>query len=244
MWVRSEYGPPQRRVLATKNQEKLTALLEPIMLRRTLESTGMNVPPMSWVPLSLTTKLHSPPPPTELMSAARTVRAWIDTGVLDETPALATLRRMLGLTKVKPVVDVVAEAIEGEGAQIVLFAHHRDVIAGLADGLAKYGPGVIHGGTPEKQRWQVINAFNEGRIPVFIGQNRAVSEGIPLHAAATAIIVEPDWTATVNHQLSQRIVALGQTTPKVVQFAMVADSIDEAIVRQHIRETEMQEVLG
>ena len=243
-WEPSQYGPPERRVWGGKNEGELTALLQQIMLRRSLEDTGMEVPPLSWVPLTVDVPLDLGMEPNELLGASRLIREWIDGKVdeITETPALGRLRHDLGLAKVPGVVEYVRETILQADEQVAIFAHHLDVL----DALEKELPDSVRvdGSVSDKRAWRHIEAFNNGSVPVFLGQNHAVKEGIPLHAANTALLVEPDWVAVVNHQLSQRIVAVGQSTPKTVMMVATANSIDEAIVRQHIRETEMQEVLG
>jgi hypothetical protein len=77
---------------------------------------------------------------------------------------------------------------------------------------------------------------------VFLGQNIACQVSLTLTAARRAVIVEPDYTANVNYQLAKRIARIGQSADRViVQFAMLAGSLDKRIVRRNIAETRMAE---
>jgi SWI/SNF-related matrix-associated actin-dependent regulator 1 of chromatin subfamily A len=63
--------------------------------------------------------------------------------------SLSTLRRYSGLRKVAPVVEMISGELElGLYDKVVIFAIHKDVVAGLRHGLAAFNPVVVDGGTP------------------------------------------------------------------------------------------------
>jgi len=224
------------------------------MLRRTLADTGMQVPPMSWAPLLLDTA-DTPKwslDQDEIGQAVRQVEDWVQFGTEHLDGPLAQLRHELGDYKAPLVAQHVADELGGDPEfRVVLYAHHLSVMDLLESRLREFGVMRVDGSTPEKVAWSRIEQFNKEQrhvsgknARVFLGQNHAVSVGIPLHSADTAIFVEPDWTANKNFQLSQRIVALGDSRPKLIQFATLSGTLDEIIQKQHAREAEMQDILG
>ena len=65
------------------------------------------------------------------------------------------------LAKVSLVIKYVTEVLEGGVQKIVVFAHHRDVIAQLVDGLSSYRPVVVIGGMGAQERQDSIDAFQD-----------------------------------------------------------------------------------
>ncbi len=96
---------------------------------------------------------------------------------------VAELRRLTGLAKVRPVLTQLSDEMDAGLDKAVLFAHHREVIQGLEEGLHDFGAVSIHGGTPTRKRQHAIDGFqNDPKVRVFIGQ---------LSAAGTAITLGP-----------------------------------------------------
>ena len=253
-WEPQEYGPPKRKVWGVKNLEKMRAFQAETMLRRTLADTGMQVPPMTWTTLLLDA-VDTPKwslDQSEIGEAVRQVEDWVQYGTEHMDGPLAVMRHELGDYKAPLVAQHVADELGGDPEfRVVLYAHHLSVMDALESRLSEFGVMRVDGSTSEKVAWSRIEQFNSEQrhisgknARVFLGQNHAVSVGIPLHSADTAIFVEPDWTASKNFQLSQRIVSLGDSRPKMIQFATLGGTLDEAIQRQHAREAEMQDILG
>lgn len=248
-WEPQFKGPPKRKVWGLKSVDVLNGLLDSFMLRRRLTDTGMQVPPVSWstllidAPKPVTTSLSF----ADMETALRSVKAWEHGGEEpnNDNRPLAVLRHELGDMKAPLVAEYVADELEGRtDFSVALFAYHHSVLEKLESLLRDFGVARVDGHTSEHEAWNQLASFQGGEARVFLGQNRAVREGVALDRADTAILVEPEWSAKANYQLSQRIVALGDPRPKLIQFAAVANSIDEAIERQHVRETEMQELVG
>lgn len=229
------------KVVGVKNEDQLQEILSRVMLRRTLADVGLDVPELIWQKLyvdgdgkdfgaDLTTSLR--------ITAA--VHA-DDLASIAADPAVARARRHIGELKVAPIVQVVLDLLENSDEKIVLFAHHRSVLAGLCDALKGYGVAYIDGDVAQSERASRIDRFQtDAACRVFIGQNIACQTGITLTAASRAMLVEPDWTAVTNAQLGHRVARIGQTAERcVAQMVVLAGTLDEAIVGQHYRETRM-----
>ncbi len=148
----------------------------------------------------------------------------------DERVALATLRRLLGDCKAGPAA-MLAESIldEGEPA-LVLFAHHRSVIATLHQRLAKHGAQVIDGSTSSAERARIIAAFQQPDGPrILLCSISAASLGITLTRSARCLIVEPSFSPIENSQAAARLHRLGQRRSVLVSVLGLAGTLDEAI---------------
>ncbi len=190
-------------------------------LRRTEADVEAQFPPMTWeiIPLAVT---GGKAPSRELSMVEARQRA----GTLKMDALAAQLRARLQ-----------------EPGPIVLLAHFLDTLAQLraiaveerGEENVSFVTGDIQGGARDRE----IDLFQSGQRSVFIGSLRACQTGITLSAANELWIVEPDWTADVNIQGGKRCVAMHKTAPCVTKLFVLADSIDEAIIRSHLRELEM-----
>jgi SNF2 family DNA or RNA helicase len=152
------------------------------------------------------------------------------------------MRRRLGELKVAPVVELLKTQLAESDEKVVVFAHHRPVLEALRIALDDFGVEYIDGDT--RYRDEAIDRFRHapGRR-VFLGQNIACStgmDGLQYSGARRVILVEPDWTPDVNLQLGKRVARMGAADGKIiVQMIALAGTLDEAIVAQNKRETEM-----
>lgn len=223
--------------------DELRAMLAEIMQVR---EPGDDMPAIDWQVLSLDAG-----PLNIKDSAAAAGEMWVALreGTLEaiaNDPHVARMRRRLGELKVAPVVDLLKSQLENSDEKVVVFAHHRSVLEGLAEGLGGFGVSYIDGDTtPSERDWEreqfLLDPMQSG-TRVFIGQNIACMEGMDglQHATNRAIIVEPDWTASVNDQLGHRVARMGSAHDyAIVQMVALAGTLDEAIVAQNKRETEM-----
>lgn len=232
-----------------RNPNELREIMDEIMLRRTLDDLGLDVPPVDWQVTRL--------------SADAIDMNWLDGSVegrtLDEIardPHIMRQRHDIGRVKAPLVVEQVKDELAQSNEKIVLFAHHHDVLLTLYEGLAEFKPVIVTGETPfslhgdhpgfASTRGARLDRFQ--MVPecrVFIGQNHACKEGIALHAAHRAILVEPDWTAVVNEQLGNRVLDIGRPARRcVAEMVALSGTLDEAIVALNAREVRMLSQVG
>jgi len=144
---------------------------------------------------------------------------------------IARLRHALALSK----LDAAAEHLENlllESQKIVVFAYHRDVIQQLAGRLVGYNPVVITGETPAVQRQRNVDAFqSDPQIRLFIGQIQAAGTGLTLTASSNVVFVESSWVPGEIDQATDRCHRIGQKESVLVQFLVLADSLEEHQLR-------------
>lgn len=147
---------------------------------------------------------------------------------------LAKLRRETALAKVPLVVEHVRNALEASG-KLVLFAHHRDVIAELA---APFGDSAVTltGRDPIAARQAAVDRFQEDpTCTLFIGSITAAGFGLTLTAASHVVFAELDWVPAHLTQAEDRTHRIGQKDSVLVQHLVLQDSLDARMVRTLIR---------
>lgn len=210
-----------------RNEAEFNELLSKVMLRRYAADVGLDVPPLDWLLMPL--DLDVP----DLQ------------GVSLGGAAAAEWRHYVGEQKAPRVADMLAEQLHNSSQKVVVFAHHRSVLNILREKLLPFGVSYIDGDTSPKMRDGAIDRFQtDPNVRVFIGQNLACMTGITLTAANRCVLVEPDWTADVNHQLGRRIARIGQTEHCTAHMVTAADTIDDAILRTNQAEIRLAEKAG
>lgn len=234
------------------------ALMDKMMLRRRKSEVLKELPPIRFLdvtvePGPVDAAVHFPafdkwrPPLDETVEKARRTLA----GVLDmvndlslsegKAQALAdalpgleapseTMRRYVGLQKVKGTAELIAHDLENGIDKIVVFAVHKHVISELRDALKKYKPLVYYGGTEKNERQKRIDSFqNDPAHRVFIGQIVACGTAVTLTAAAEVIVVEASWNPVVNAQAVMRVHRIGQGRPVRARFISLPDPVDARV---------------
>lgn len=229
------------KVIGVKNADEFQQLLNEVMLRRTLDDVGLDVPRLFWQSLNLTTKDVGAADDTFLAMVQERLRTGQSLSEIAEDPHVARYRRHVGEIKAPLVANLVTDDLLNGGEKIVLFAHHRSVLSFLNAKLYSFGVAYVDGDTPRAKREQERERFmTDPECRVWIGQNIACQTGIDLYAAQRGILVEPDFAAYVNDQLGHRIARIGSTADRcVMQMAALAGTIDQAIVAQNVLEAKM-----
>lgn len=158
-------------------------------------------------------------------------------GLRKKVGSFAEYRRLVGLSKVSPISTWLQEFLFSTEEKIVVFAHHRDVLAGLRSRLGADSC-LIEGSTPAAQRQGQVDLFQTSpHHRVFFGQMQAAGTGITLTAASNLLFVESSWVPAENHQAAMRIHRIGQKDGCLVRFAHIPGTIDEDIQRAVRRKT-------
>ncbi len=151
----------------------------------------------------------------------------------------ARVRHENGLAKVAWVASFVDNILSGDNLeQVILFAHHRDVVEGLTKALHTFLPLTIYGGTPDKLRTQMQDAFQAGRRRLLIGNIDAMNLGLTLTKATRVVFAEYSWTPAGNEQCEDRAHRIGQKDSVFCQYIVFPNSIDEMILNSVLTKEE------
>jgi SNF2 family DNA or RNA helicase len=208
---------------------ELAKFLRPHVLQRRQRDVLSDLPPLRWGHIPVAPE--DVPPRPESTPEELAVLGKLDRGEdITSTDAmhLMTLRRWTGIAKASAVVELVKEELESI-SKIVVFALHREVIKSITGSL---GPLVeaIHGGTSQKQRQNLIDAFqNTDRPRVLVLQINTAGTALTLHAASRVIFAETTWTPGDVVQAAKRCHRIGQAHSVLASIISLAGSIDERV---------------
>lgn len=144
----------------------------------------------------------------------------------------ATLRRLIGLAKIPPVVEMVEAELEADTElKIVVFAVHVDVVTAITKRLSRFGACAFSGGMTAAAQATVKRKLNtDPKCRVVVASLLAASEGHDFSAADMVIRAESSWVPTQNEQADRRIYNLAKRRPICVRALVIRHSVDEDIM--------------
>jgi SWI/SNF-related matrix-associated actin-dependent regulator 1 of chromatin subfamily A len=205
------------------NRDELAQLFAPIMLTLTAEQLKETIAPIMppnlfYLDLDLDHR-EKEFTPEQILGGEIS----IDFEILSE------IRKLDGLRKVEPALDYIERILQTE-TKVVVWAHHREVLELLNEGLAKYAPAMVHGGTEDRD--EQIRIFQEyDHVRVFIGGITACGTGVCLDAAAVNIMVEATWVPGDIHQALARCGGPNQARAVRSDILTITNSLDGRVLR-------------
>jgi len=134
---------------------------------------------------------------------------------------LSRVRHLMAVAKIPEIV----EHLNTIDHPVVVMAHHKDVVAGIAEGCEQRVV-TLTGDSSTEERQGAVDAFQNGDAQVFIGTIGAAGVGITLTAASHVLFAELDWVPGNVSQAEDRCHRIGQTDSVLVQHLVIDGSID------------------
>ena len=208
------------------NREELLQRLSGILIRRTKRDVLKELPELTrvLVPIDINNQ-------TEYSNAMKDICSWIrEKETVSYAAALTKLTaasQIIGLGKVEAGINLARDILNSE-KKVVLFAHHKAVVAKAVDMLSEYGVLTIVGDVSNKQRQDNITEFlqEDSKLRVMI-ISTAGAEGIDLYSASNLIMLERLFTPAKEEQIEARLHRLGQRYPVTVWYLLARDTYDE-----------------
>jgi SWI/SNF-related matrix-associated actin-dependent regulator 1 of chromatin subfamily A len=213
------------------NTEELGKMIAPIMMRRTKPEVLSELPEI----LEQNIYLEKTPEIERALMIENELTDEQIEGMLnfEQMGLTATYRKDLAMAKLPQAINIIKDTL-GSVEKLVVFAYHRDFIDALVDKLNDYGVEVVKGGIgyEEKQR-RVDNFVNDKNIRIFIGQIEAAGTGIDglQLVCSNMIFAEIDWVPGTLDQAGARCHRMGQKNQVHIQYLIVPDSLEEAMLR-------------
>lgn len=204
---------------------ELVEKVRPILHRDTVEANLQELPDFQDVKIPLTESVLARAIIDQLEENREEVKAAIEEGK-PVSAKTVSLYRELGLTKIDQAVDFIKDLVD-QDLQVVVFAHHVDVVAEIASKLPNAAP--ILGSTPSHYRQRIITSFQAGKTQCIVASILAAGEGITLTAARIAVFVELAWKGNSLGQAKARLRRIGQKNFCTYYFLQYPDSIDDTI---------------
>ena len=217
-----------------RNLEELGRLArERFLVRRPKEEILKELPPLvrQQIPLAVADDAG----PCALADRLRAL-AVVEEGDAAGAMEFSTERRRLGILKVGAALEFITDLLESEEC-VVVFAHHKEVLAELRKGLgdANIPVAYLDGATPADRRMEAVDAFQQGRARVFLASILAAGVGLTLTRAGVVVMVEHDWLPATNIQAEARISRLTQMRICRAYYLAVPDSLDDAVTQAILR---------
>ena len=230
-------------VTGASNLGELKKNLEPVMIRRLKADVLTELPAKTRQVIELETfrqaraersmikKLLGPLLPVG--AASESVDEQLS--VLQDAPSasfseLAKLRHDTAVAKVPFVLSYLEDCLEAED-KVIVFAHHRDVLEAIQEGL-RVPSVLLYGGMTAAKKQKAIDSFqNDPACRVFIGQTQAAGVGITLTAGSHVVFAELDWVPGNIAQAEDRAHRFGQEQKVLVTYLVVDGTVDSLIAR-------------
>lgn len=152
---------------------------------------------------------------------------------------MSVARHETALAKVDDVAAHVRDVLDG-GDKVILFAHHRDVIAAYEQ-VFKGECVTVVGGMKDADKMAAVDAFQkDDKCRLFIGGITAAGVGLTLTEAKVVVFAELDWVPGNMTQCEDRAHRIGQTDSILVQHLVLEGSMD---ARMAVTLIEKQEVI-
>jgi SWI/SNF-related matrix-associated actin-dependent regulator 1 of chromatin subfamily A len=137
-------------------------------------------------------------------------------------------RHALGLAKVAPAVDLANEYAD-QDKPLLLFAHHKDVMDGLCEGLVASGIsyGRIDGTVSVERRGELVEMFQAGKLDAMVLSVKAAGVGITLTRSTDVLFVERAWTPADEEQAEDRAHRIGQKGSVTIRYMVATNTMDE-----------------
>lgn len=204
---------------------ELRALLEPVMLRRTVWDVCPDMPEVRYDRLDVAGQaphyVASWVPPGD-------VTAWIEAS----SAGMHELRIQTALAKVPAVVDRIRDLCDTDlVGSLVVVGFHQQPLEELAFRLENAGitAAVLNGKTPRGARHKIQQALRDGSLQVVCANITTAGTAIDLSTARRGIALELDWVHSSNAQFAMRLVALDRMDQVTWEIATLPGSFDERI---------------
>ena len=148
---------------------------------------------------------------------------------------LAEIMREAGMRKVKAASEFIDDLLQAD-EPVVVFAHHKDVVAELEKLLMVHKPVTVVGDTTRAKRDKAIADFQSGQTKCIIGNIAAMSEGVDLSAADTIVFVECTWSTSALEQASSRVENINKSgIPPLIYILTIKASLDHTVLAKVLK---------
>jgi len=226
----------------TRNEDELQKRLSEVMIRHRWEDIADHVPDttrsVEVVPLTAGERL-------ELEALVEAARPYLER---DHTTVgeIARLRQFLGLNKIARTVELAKQYLEN-GEPVVVWTWHKgvaeEIVGQLGSGDSGFYSFVVTGDYGQDTREEMLSAWREFNCPAALIITIGVGQvGIDLSHARHAIFAELSWTPAEVAQAEMRTFAV--TRPMTVDYIVVDDSIEVAIIAALMRKIKDAKAIG
>lgn len=147
-----------------------------------------------------------------------------------------------GSGKLETCMELVKEAVAG-GHKILLFSQFTSMLDIIQKKLGEMEiPNyILTGSTLKEKRMELVESFNEDKVPVFLISLKAGGTGLNLTGADVVIHYDPWWNLAAQNQATDRTHRIGQRKSVQVYKLIAEDTIEEKILKLQESKLELAE---
>ena len=140
-------------------------------------------------------------------------------------------RRIAGRSGKLELLDELLDTILAEDGSTLIFTQYVEMGRLLERHLEQRGiaTAFLHGQTPVARRQELVDAFQAGRVPVFLLSLKAAGVGLNLTRAGHVVHYDRWWNPAVEEQATDRAYRIGQTQPVQVHRLIAEGTVEERI---------------
>ncbi|AEW99795.1 SNF2/RAD54 family helicase (plasmid) [Streptantibioticus cattleyicolor NRRL 8057 = DSM 46488] len=143
------------------------------------------------------------------------------------------------------LLDELLDTIVAEDGSALVFTQYVEMGRLLEQHLAARGTAAqfLHGGTPVKQREEMVDRFQRGERPVFLLSLKAAGTGLNLTRAGHVIHFDRWWNPAVEDQATDRAYRIGQTQPVQVHRLIAEGTVEDRIAEMLQRKKDLADAV-
>lgn len=225
--------------------EELQTRLEGVYLRRTVESSGVDLPEITRQVIEVDLDEHWAIKYKDLFQEydpEAVLRAILRRSASQKTIRwLGRLRKITSSAKFNTTAAEAQSLLE-QDESIVIFVWQRKTAERLAQRLRHTTDRVrvVHGGFSQKQRDHSVDEFQD-KGGALIATIDALSVGVTLTKARVVMMHDLSWVPADMLQAEQRIWRIGQTKPCLSKWIVARNTLDQMVLRAFSRKAQMVE---
>jgi len=197
-------------------------------IRRTKEDVLHELPAkqvrINWLDFESSRKMHSSAAWQAVSEGMDTKKTNLGLGGAE----LAEVRKIVGLAKVKRVIEIAKDIIAVDG-YVVVFCWHREVLEQIHEGL---GGVTYHGGMNATRKSMALHEFQVGTAQAFVANYASAGTGLDglQHRASSCVFAELPWTYAELAQTTDRLHRMGQKNSVLVDLVVADESTDTYVL--------------
>lgn len=160
-------------------------------------------------------------------------------GTMYAMEQISRARHDLAIQMLPLMIEYIADALESTEGKVLVFAHHHDVV----EGIAKAFPDIsvtLYGPTSDKRRIEAQDRFQgDPAVRLFVGSIGAAGEVITLTAATHVIFAEGDWVPGRITQAEDRAHRIGQHDSVLYDHLVLEGSLGATMARRVVDKQEV-----
>ncbi|SDK79630.1 Superfamily II DNA or RNA helicase, SNF2 family [Nonomuraea maritima] len=144
-----------------------------------------------------------------------------------------TSPRLAGRSGKLELLDELVDTIVAEDGAVLVFTQYVAMARLIERHLTGRGVNaqLLHGGTPVARREEMVQTFQDGRVPVFLLSLKAAGTGLNLTRADHVIHYDRWWNPAVEDQATDRAHRIGQTRPVQVHRLIAEGTIEDRVAQ-------------